>query len=78
MWTIGAYEGIQPRIRQSLKVAITANLIGGMLVTAFCLRGIIYMVPAFIFLPMLFGTAGLWLALPVAEIATLITCLIKR
>lgn len=134
----GYGAGLQPRIRQSLKVAITANLIGGMLVTAFmivfakpiatlfidpssttwelctyglpffsaccipsclnlltvgyyqsierggmasfitCLRGIIYMVPAFIFLPMLFGTAGLWLALPVAEIATLITCLIKR
>ncbi len=36
------------------------------------LRGIVFMVPGFILLPYFFGTAGLWLAIPVAELLTLI------
>jgi putative MATE family efflux protein len=36
------------------------------------LRGIILMVPGFIVLPAIFGYAGLWLAIPVAELITLL------
>ncbi len=36
------------------------------------LRGIIFMVPGFILLPKLLGSTGLWLAIPLAEILTLI------
>lgn len=36
------------------------------------LRGVVFVVPGFCFLPQLFGVAGLWLALPVAEALTLI------
>lgn len=36
------------------------------------LRGIIFMVPGFILLPQLLGSTGLWLAIPLAEILTLI------
>ncbi len=35
------------------------------------LRGIIFMVPGFIFLPGLIGEPGLWLAIPLAEFITL-------
>ncbi|MCQ2111367.1 MAG: MATE family efflux transporter [Bacteroidaceae bacterium] len=35
------------------------------------LRGIVIMLPAFILLPMLLGTPGLWLALPITELTTL-------
>lgn len=31
------------------------------------LRGLVLLVPSFIFLPMLLGDAGIWLAMPVAE-----------
>lgn len=37
------------------------------------LRGIIFVIPAFLFLPSLIGDAGLWLALPLAEVATMLT-----
>lgn len=134
----GHGAGLQSRVRQSLKVAVIATVVGGIFITLFmilcadaiatlflerhcntwelstyglpffslccipsCLnlvivgyyqsiergimasvitlmRGIIFLVPAFILLPMLFGTIGLWLALPVAELATLISCLIIR
>ena len=40
------------------------------------LRGIIFLVPSFIFLPSLIGNAGLWLAIPAAELLTLITILL--
>ncbi|MDE6535347.1 MAG: MATE family efflux transporter [Muribaculaceae bacterium] len=40
------------------------------------LRGIIFLVPAFILLPALIGNPGLWLAIPAAELLTLITILI--
>ncbi|MCM1177799.1 MAG: MATE family efflux transporter [Bacteroides sp.] len=36
------------------------------------LRGILFMVPGFILLPRLLGVAGLWLAIPVSEMLTLI------
>ena len=36
------------------------------------LRGMIFVIPAFLFLPSLIGDAGLWLALPVAEMATML------
>lgn len=35
------------------------------------LRGVIFMVPGFIFLPRFIGAAGLWLAIPVSELLTL-------
>lgn len=36
------------------------------------LRGAIFLVPGFFLLPKLLGTAGLWLAIPVAELTTLL------
>lgn len=35
------------------------------------LRGVLLIVPAFIFLPRVIGDTGLWLAIPAAETATL-------
>lgn len=35
------------------------------------LRGIVFMIPGFIFLPGLIGVNGLWLAIPVSEVATM-------
>ena len=35
------------------------------------LRGIIFMVPGFVFLPGIIGVPGLWLAIPVSEVLTL-------
>ena len=40
-----------------------------MFITA--LRGMIFVVPAFLLLPSLLGIKGIWLAMPVAEILTL-------
>ncbi|MBO5018918.1 MAG: MATE family efflux transporter [Alistipes sp.] len=40
-----------------------------MFITA--LRGFLFIVPAFILLPQLWGAAGMWLAMPVAELVTL-------
>lgn len=36
------------------------------------LRGIIFIIPTFILLPLVFGDTGLWLAIPAAEILTMI------
>ena len=36
------------------------------------LRGIVFMVPGFIFLPAMVDVPGLWLAIPVSELLTLI------
>lgn len=36
------------------------------------LRGIIFIVPLFLTLPHLIGTAGMWLAIPASELLTLI------
>lgn len=36
------------------------------------LRGVVFIIPGFILLPQIFGNAGLWLAIPVAELLTLI------
>lgn len=55
---IGYYQSIE-------KVAIS---------TAYSmLRGIIFVIPAFLFLPGLIGDNGLWLSIPVAEAATMLT-----
>lgn len=35
------------------------------------LRGVVFVVPGFFILPKLLGTAGVWLAIPVAEVLTL-------
>lgn len=35
------------------------------------LRGVIFVLPGFVFLPRLFGIAGLWLAIPATELLTL-------
>lgn len=42
------------------------------------LRGFVLSIPAFIFLPMILGNYGLWLALPAAEMLTLLAIVIKR
>ncbi len=47
------------------------------------LRGMLFIIPAFILLPQLWGVPGIWLAMPVAELLTLlvvgvVTCLERR
>lgn len=46
------------------------------------LRGLVFLVPSFFFMPFLFGKSGIWLAMPVSEMLTfvsvLIYCCIKR
>ena len=37
------------------------------------MRGIIYLIPAFIILPQAIGNDGLWIAIPMAELLTLLT-----
>ncbi|MDE6446589.1 MAG: MATE family efflux transporter [Alistipes sp.] len=37
------------------------------------LRGFVFLVPAFVLLPRLFGTPGIWSAMPLSEILTLLT-----
>ena len=41
------------------------------------LRGIVFLIPAFLLLPMVFGNNGAWLAIPAAEILTFIVILIE-
>lgn len=48
---------------QSIKRIMPAN-------TFSLLRGLVFLVPGFILLPLVMGTAGIWLALPVAEFLT--------
>ena len=36
------------------------------------LRGIVFVIPAFILLPYVFGDNGLWLAVPSAELITMV------
>lgn len=40
--------------------------------TFVALRGMVFIIPAFILLPQLWGTPGIWLAMPAAELATLL------
>ena len=40
------------------------------------LRGIIFVIPTFILLPMTFGDTGLWLAIPAAEILTMLIIIV--
>ncbi len=42
------------------------------------LRGVIFMVPGFLLLPRLFGEDGLWLAIPTAELLTMIVIMAGR
>lgn len=42
------------------------------------LRGFLFSVPSFIILPMIAGVSGLWMALPVAEMLTLVVMLVVR
>ena len=41
------------------------------------LRGVIFLVPCFILLPRLVGVAGLWLAIPAAELLTCILIYVR-
>ncbi len=41
-----------------------------------CLRGLIFLLPCFVLLPRLYGEVGMWLAMPVAELFTLLSIII--
>ncbi len=60
---------------QSLEMVVPATIFA-------LLRGVVFFVPAFIFLPLLLGEKGVWLALPVAEMFTtvviLVFCVVRR
>ena len=43
----------------------------GLSTTYMLMRGIIFMVPGFILLPLAIGASGLWLAIPASELLTL-------
>ena len=46
--------------------------------TAFTiLRGFVFSIPAFVFAPMVLGVKGIWLALPMAELATLLIIILR-
>ena len=53
---IGYYQSVE-RVRRAMSFV--------------ALRGVIFLLPAFVLLPMVFGVVGVWLAMPVAEILTL-------
>lgn len=53
---IGYYQSVE-RVRRAMSFV--------------ALRGVIFLLPAFVLLPMAFGVVGVWLAMPVAEILTL-------
>ncbi len=40
------------------------------------LRGVIFLIPSFVFLPLIFGIVGLWLAVPVSELITTVIIVI--
>ena len=42
------------------------------------LRGCIFLIPAFLLMPMFFGVKGMWLAVPIAELLTFIVGFISR
>ncbi len=42
------------------------------------LRGALFLVPAFLLLPRLLGTPGIWLAMPLSEVATTTVALLVR
>lgn len=39
------------------------------------LRGVVFMVPGFVVLPKIFGSSGLWLAIPASELLTFVVIL---
>lgn len=53
---IGYYQSVE-RVRRAMSFV--------------ALRGVIFLLPAFVLLPMAFGVVGVWLAMPAAEILTL-------
>ena len=55
---IGYYQSIEKAGRSTLYTVM---------------RGIIYLIPAFIILPQAIGNDGLWIAIPMAELLTLLT-----
>lgn len=59
--TIGYYQSVERTGRSMLLVA---------------LRGAIFIIPSFVFLPQLLGVEGIWLAMPFAELLTLLVALI--
>ncbi len=58
---IGYYQAIEKSIRATVFMM---------------LRGLVILVPAFIFLPMLLGTPGFWLAVPTTELLTFLLILL--
>lgn len=54
---------------QSLERAIRATVFT-------LLRGIVLIVPSFLFLPMILGVSGMWLAIPASELLTLLVILV--
>lgn len=56
---------------QSIEKALFSTLL-------MLLRGVIILVAAFVVLPLFWGTAGLWLAVPLAEVATTITIIVYQ
>lgn len=60
---------------QSLEMVMPATLFA-------LLRGVFFLVPAFLFLPKLIGDSGVWLALPAAEMFTTVVivlfCVVRR
>lgn len=60
---IGYYQSVE-RVRRAMSFV--------------ALRGVIFLLPAFVLLPMAFGVVGVWLAMPVAEILTLWVIFLSR
>lgn len=60
---IGYYQSVE-RVRRAMSFV--------------ALRGVIFLLPAFVLLPMAFGVVGVWLAMPVAEILTLGVIFLSR
>lgn len=54
---IGYYQSIEKAVRSTLYTI---------------LRGIVFLIPAFLLLPHALGVDGLWLAIPAAELLTLV------
>lgn len=48
----------------------------GRAMTFVALRGLVFIIPAFLLLPQLWGVPGIWLAMPAAELATLLVIVV--
>lgn len=49
----------------------------GKAITFMLLRGMVFMIPGFIFLPEFLGVTGLWMAIPVSEMITLVVIVVQ-